>query len=96
MRAQIEESLRTATENRRAVHDSPMTSPLQRAQANAEFYTVIHQAVDANVLTLSEIAALTNISRQRVWQIVRTPQVARRLQAQAPKPTEVQLPPEDV
>lgn len=93
---QVEESLRSATSKRRAIQDSLTTTPLQRAQANAEFYTVIHRAVDADVLTLREIAALTDVSRQRVWQIVRTPQVVRRLQNAQPAPTEVHLPETDV
>jgi Spy/CpxP family protein refolding chaperone len=92
---QIEESLRSATRTRRSVRESSKTTPLDRATANAEFYNMIQRAVDADVLTLQEIANLTDISRQRVWQIVRTPQVVRRLRS-ASKPTETQLPKEDV
>lgn len=81
--------LRRARIARDWVIDNPST-PLEKAQANADFYAAVRLA-SINGLTSQEIQVATLLSRQRVWEILRTPKTAA-----LPKPTEVHLPETDV
>jgi hypothetical protein len=72
--------LRRARIARDWVIDNPST-PLEKAQAHADFYAAIHRA-NRSGLTSQEIQTAAMLSRQRVWEILRT--------------TTVQLPREDV
>lgn len=74
--------------NRDSILEDPSSTPVQRAQAYAEFYRQIRIAYEQGV-SRDEILAGAAISRQRLWQILRTPPAA-------PRTTTVQLPETDL
>lgn len=78
--------LRIARLKRDEVMSSLMTTPVQRAQAHADFFALIRAAY--NSLPVREIAAGAGLSRQRVHQIANP--------RRQPDPTEVRLPETDV
>jgi len=71
------------------ISDATQT-PLQRAQAHADFYAAVRLAY-AEGLTTPEIQTAAQLSRQRVYQILRTPRTSRPAPA-----TTVQLPETDL
>lgn len=80
--------LRIARLKRDQVMNSLKTTPVERAQAHADFFAIIRVAYDS--LPVREIAAGAGITRQRVHQI------ANPRPRKTPKPTEVHLPETDV
>jgi hypothetical protein len=91
LRLKAEQELRTARQARADVIYSLWATPQDREQANATWYATIRRAASDGVLTPGQIQTAAILSRQRYHQIVRNPKVSA-----TPKPTEVQLPKEDV
>lgn len=93
---QLMEELRLARQHRNDVLYSPLTTPVQRAQAHADFYATIRAAATdprPEALSPAEIQSAAILSRQRYHQIVR----ASAQQGGGPSaPTEARLPETDV
>jgi hypothetical protein len=81
------QEIRISRRDRDDILNDPQATPVQKAQAHADFFTLLRAAATDSRLNRSEIADAASISRQRLHQILSPPQ---------PRTTTVRLPPEDV
>lgn len=85
----LRKEARAHLQNARSNLDHLVSTGHVSPQDRANWYATVQQAARDNVLTPAQIQEAARLSRQRYWQITRAP-------LPGPKPTEAQLPKEDL